>query len=89
MTLDSTVCNFADDNTLYACDISLNDLIDKLESSASLVIDWFKYNYMKLNDSKCHLLVCGRKEEIIIANVGNATIIESPIGDDYSPRTKF
>ena len=32
---------------------------------------------MKLNDSKCHFLVCGRKEEVIIANVGNANIIES------------
>ena len=76
-TLDSALCNFADDNTLYACDISLKNLIDKLESSASSVINWFKYNYMKLNDSKCHLLVCGNKEEVIIAKIGNASIVES------------
>ena len=37
--LDTGVCNFADDTTLYACDISLNDLVKKLESSTSLVID--------------------------------------------------
>ena len=72
VTIDTSLCNFADDNTLYACDISLKILIDKLESSATLVIDWFNYNYMKLNDSKCNLLVCGYKEEVIIAKIGNA-----------------
>ena len=46
VTIDTSLCNFADDNILYACDISLKILIDKLESSATLVIDWFNYNYM-------------------------------------------
>ena len=32
---------------------------------------------MKLNESKCHLLVCGNKEKIMIAKIGNATIIET------------
>ena len=58
-------------------DISLSDLIGKLESSAELVIDWFSYNYMKLNESKCHLLVCGNKEEVIIAKIGNSSVIET------------
>ena len=53
---EANLCNFADDNTIYACDISLNNLIEKLESSAALVIDWFRNNHMKLNDSKSHLL---------------------------------
>ena len=69
VSIDTSLCNFADDNTLYACDISLKVLIDKLESSATSVIDWFNYNYMKLNDSKCNLLVCGNKEEVIIAKI--------------------
>ena len=77
LPLDTSLCNYADDNTLYACDISLNNLIDKLESSASLVLNWFKYNYMKPNDSKCHLLVSGNKEEVIVAKIGEAIIIES------------
>ena len=77
IALDTDICNFADDNTLYTCDISLNDLIGKLESSATLVIDWFKNNYMKLNESKCHLLVCGNKEEVIIAKIGHASVIET------------
>ena len=32
---------------------------------------------MKLNDSKCNLLVCGNKEEVIIAKIGNALITET------------
>ena len=36
VTIDASLCNFADDNTLYACDISLNVLIDKLESSTTI-----------------------------------------------------
>ena len=39
VSIDTSLCNFADDNTLYACDISLKVLIDKLESSATSVID--------------------------------------------------
>ena len=73
LALDTDICNIADGNTLYACDISLSDAISKLESSANLVIDWFWYNY----ESKCHLLVCGIKEEVVIANTGNSSIIET------------
>ena len=32
---------------------------------------------MKLNESKCHLLVRGIKEEVVIANIGNSSIIET------------
>ena len=67
----------ADDNTLYTCNISLSDLLGKLESAAELVIDWFRYNYMKLNESKCQLLVCGNKEEVIIAKINNSSVIET------------
>ena len=65
------------DNILYTCDIRLNVLIDKIVSSANLVIDWFRNNYMKLNESKCHLLVCGNKEEVSIAKIGNTSLIET------------
>ena len=75
--LDTKLCNYADDNTLYTCNISLNDLMENLESSASLVIDWCRNNYMKLNESKCHLLVCGNKEEVMIAKISNTSIIEA------------
>ena len=77
LQLEANICNFADDNTFHAYDLSLNNLIKKLESSAKLVIQWFHDNGMKLNDSKCKLLIAGNKEEVIIATVGNLKIIES------------
>ena len=43
----------------------------KLEYAAEKAIDWFEYNRMKLNSSKCHLLVCGHKYESMIAKIGN------------------
>ena len=57
--------------------MSLNVLVEKLETSAKSVIEWFENNYMKLNESKCKILVCGDKEEVIIASVGISKIIES------------
>ena len=77
VVLESELCNFADDNTLYACNLSLDDLIRKLELSASSVIDWFKQNHMKLNESKCHLLVCGNKSAKMTVNIGNFKINEA------------
>ena len=61
----------------FCCDVSLNVLVEKLETSAKSVIEWFENNYMKLNESKCKILVCGNKEEVIIASVRISNIIES------------
>ena len=55
------LCNFADDNTLYAYDMSLDALVAKLETSAEAVIKWFEDNCMKLNESKCKLLVSSKQ----------------------------
>ena len=77
LDLESDLCNFADDNTLYTCDLRLDTLIERLESSANVVLEWFRENCMKLNESKCKLLVSGNKEEVIIASVGDSKIVES------------
>ena len=75
--LKSDLFNFADDNTLYACHMSLDALVAKLETSVKAVIKWFEDNCMELNESKCKLLVSGNKVEVIIASVGQSQIIES------------
>ena len=46
------VCNFADDTTLFACDLNLEVVLTQLEESSDLVIAWFQNNYMKLNTDK-------------------------------------
>jgi hypothetical protein len=68
--------NFADDTTLSACDVELEDLLHNLEDETLTAILWFDYNFMKLNQSKCHFLTCGVKEQLWI-KVGDAMIWES------------
>ena len=71
------ICNYADDNTLNACDMSLLELVRRLEHDSLLAIEWFQNNYMKLNESKCHILISGFKHEVIWANIGNNKVWES------------
>ena len=68
------VCNFADDKTFFACDKDLKTLISRLEHGSRLAIEWFRSNYMKLNQDKCHLLVSGYKHEKIWARIGKVKI---------------
>ena len=75
--IETKLCNYADDNTLYTCDMSLSALVNRLENSAKSVTQWFEYNYLKLNVNKCKLIISGDKEKMIIASVSETKIIES------------
>ena len=70
------VCNFADDNTFFACDKDLNSLIKRLKHDSLLAIEWFRNNNTKLNQGKCHLLVSGYKHENVWAQIGDEIIWE-------------
>ena len=74
---ETDICNYADDTTLFACDENLNNLLRRLESDSMAVIDWFDYNYMKLNKEKCHYIIAGHKHEFTWVRVGDANIAES------------
>ena len=71
------ICNYADDSTPYVTDMKLETLMEKLECAASTAVEWFRYNGMKLNSSKCHLIVCGHKFEHMLTKIDNSLIIES------------
>ena len=61
--------NYADDTTFHACDWDLKSLITRLEYDAALAIEWFKSNYIKLNqDIKIsrHFLFSGHKFETLL-----------------------
>ena len=51
------IASYADNNTPYTSDISLNLVLEKLESSTHDLFRWFKENQMQANPDKCHLLV--------------------------------
>ena len=69
--------NYADDTDLYACDMSLESLLYRLEHDAHIAIEWFESNYMKLNKDKCHFLITGNKHEHLFLKLGPENIWES------------
>ena len=76
LTLGSDICNFADDNTLYACDTSIDNVLRRLEEDVIKVSGWFKYNGMVANPDKFQVLFPGSTENIVI-NIGTSLTIES------------
>ena len=74
--IETHACNFADDTTLSACDIDLENLFHNLEDDTLTAIAWFEANYMKLNEDKCHFLF-GGTIEFMFAQVGEERIWES------------
>ena len=75
--INTDVCNYANDATPYAVDTSLKKLMAKLELASDKAMDWFHYNGMKSNSSKCKLLVCGHKHECMICNVSETRVVET------------
>ena len=73
----TSACNFADDTTLYACDMDIKIVLQRLEHDFLLSIEWFDANYMMLNEDKCHFIIAGNKYEHIWAKAGSSKIWES------------
>ena len=76
-TISTDICNFADDTTPYTIDMNLESLMARLECATKSALQWFYFNGMKLNSSKCHLLVCGHKFECMLCEIDNTQIIET------------
>ena len=51
------ITNYADDNSTYAIENDIMELLKTLESETCEVLNWFRVNEMKPNQGKCHLLV--------------------------------
>ena len=57
--LETDICNFADDNTLYACDTSFESARDRLNNDLRRIILWFRNNSMVANPGKFQLMFLG------------------------------
>ena len=49
LDLESEICNFADDTTIYACGRSIDTVVVKLEDDLQKILDWFKQDGMWAN----------------------------------------
>ena len=47
-----------------------------VEHDYSILVEWFRDNFLTLNTDKCHLMVSGHKEEAMYASVGDALLWE-------------
>ena len=78
------ICNFADDNTLSIADISVEHIINSLESDIDILQKWFLENGMLLNQNKFQFMIIessrnGRNEKAEI-KIQNKTVVENPKG---------
>ena len=56
---DSQLCNFADDNTLFASDLKLERVISRLENDIPKTLFWFESNMTVANPSKFQVMFMG------------------------------
>ena len=62
--LDKTkIANYADDNTTYAIENDIMELLKTLETETYSVLNWFRINEMKPNQNKCHLFVTNKNHK--------------------------
>ena len=55
-----SICNYADDNTLYASGDNAIEVKQNLKRSLSVISSWFCKNGLQLNAEKCNLIVFGK-----------------------------
>ena len=61
---ESEMCNFADDNTLFACDQKIERVIASLEINIRSTLEWFESNIMAANSSKFQLMSIGLNQDM-------------------------
>ena len=74
-TLDKQIANYADDNTPYCTDKTIELVIEQLENDTANLNTWFRDNFLKSNDDKNKLLVTN--DDTVTAKIGNEIIQSS------------
>ena len=72
----TSITNYADDNTPFACDTTVDLVIARLEQDLCNLSQWFKFNYLKSNEDKCHLLMSKLSPDLCV-KAGNEIISNS------------
>ena len=65
---ESNLTNYADDNTPYATETTVNSILNSIQNDTLILINWFNDNYFKMNVDKCHLLVTNHEKDVF-ANI--------------------
>ena len=74
----TNICNFADDNTIYSCNINPQTILKDLKYDMQNILKWFKVNSMKPNPKKFQFMILGKStRQSIILNINYVKIRES------------
>ena len=71
------VCNFADDNTIYSCASTVDEVISDLEIDMENSLSWFKSNQLVANPGKFKLMFLGMNERKLALYINKKQIIPS------------
>ena len=74
---ETDICNFADDNTLYVSDKTIDRVIQRLKTDIFNINEWFSNNSLVANPSKFQLMFLGVKhsENNLFIKIGDSTIM--------------
>ena len=89
--IECDIACYADDNTPYNFDFSLDNVISNLEKSTNSLLNWFRENHMKANADKCHLLVSSNESctaKIKDFSIKNSTV-EKLLGVKFDSNLSF
>ena len=62
-TVSAELCNYADDNTLYAINKDIEIIHKCLRQNFNILTNWFYENHMVLNPDKCHYMYMGKNSK--------------------------
>ncbi len=74
--MHGSVFNYADDNTVLACDDTITGVNSKLEELSRVLIEWFTQNFMQANASKFQYIMFGSSR---VANCNSELKLEASV----------
>ena len=92
--MSSEICNFADDNTIYACGNDIQEIVMVLEDDFCKLLEWFTCYGMVVNTNKSQLMFLGlkRKQKLRI-NISGVKILAKKhvklLGVEIDNKRKF
>ena len=89
-TKNSTLWNYADDNTQSSCEKTFGQVINNLQTDFCTLKVWFYDNFLVLNRKKCHFMILGNGnnfcdfscDDIIIKNSLSGKILGLPVDNN-------
>ena len=70
----SDLANYADDTTAHTVEATVDSLLQCLYKDTSVLVKWFRDNYLQMNPDKCKLLISKRDKDISL--IINNEVIE-------------